>query len=217
MKHASSMSAMTTGKVAVVAAIATTGLAVTGVGVYASLNATASNGTPQAASSGTLKLEMAANGTGFGTAVSNLAPGDVINRHIQLTNSGTLEGSALTLGVTDAATTPSALSTDATKGLRAAVARCSVAWTASTGACGGVTTSLLASTAVSALRTTPSSVVAGALTAGEILHLQVKITLPDSAETTVNGVLPAGTIQGLTAQLTWNFNEVQRTATTTSS
>lgn len=115
-------------------------------------------------------------------------------------------GSALTLGVVDG--TPSALSTDAVKGLQVAVNSCSVAWTPATGACSGTTTPLLASTSVNTLRTTPGTLVAGTITAGQPLHLQVKITLPTSTETTVNGVLPAGTIQGLAAQLTWNFNEI---------
>jgi hypothetical protein len=41
--------------------------------------------------------------------------------------------------------------------------------------------------------------------------------LPDQTETSANGVLPTDTIQNKTTQLTWTFNQTQRTATTTDS
>ena len=43
------------------------------------------------------------------------------------------------------------------------------------------------------------------------------MTLPDQSETTTNGTLPAGTIQGLSASLTYTFAETQRDATTSNS
>jgi hypothetical protein len=64
---------------------------------------------------------------------------------------------------------------------------------------------------------TPATLVAGQLAKGTVLHLQISLTLPNQTETTVNGNLPANTIQGLSAALTWTFNEAQRTATTTHS
>ena len=54
------------------------------------------------------------------------------------------------------------------------------------------------------------------ITVGQVIYLRFTFLLPDQAETTVNGVLPSGTIQGLTANMTWTFDEVQRTATDTS-
>ena len=42
-------------------------------------------------------------------------------------------------------------------------------------------------------------------------------TLPDQNETTTNGTLPGGTIQGLSTTLTFTFSETQRAATTTES
>ena len=215
MKTSVAASAWTTGKLAAVAAVTGTGMLLTGAGVYAALNATANNPVAQAVDSGTLKLVMAANGAGFGSPIAGLAPGDVVNRHVQLTNSGTLPSEALTLGVVDA--TPTTLSTNATTGLQVAVSQCSVAWTAGTGACAGITTALIAATSVSALRTTPGTLIAGAIPAGTVIHLQLKVTLPNSAETTINGTPIAGTVQGLTSALTWNFSEVQRAAATTSS
>ena len=197
----------------VLAGLVAIALVLTGVGVYAVLTATANNATPQRATSGTLKLAMINNGVGFGTAISGLAPGDTVSRHVQLTNSGTLAGSNLTLAVVDA--TPTALSTNPTTGLQVAVARCSVPWVLATGTCSGSRTALL-STSVSALRAAPASVIPGVLAAGSINYLQVRVALPESTDLTVNGVLPAGTVQGLSAALTWTFRETQRTSTSTS-
>ena len=77
------------GRPLLAATVAATGLALTTTGVYAALNATAFNSTAQAAGSGTLRLTLADNGAGFVQAVGNLAPGDVVNRHVSLTNAGT--------------------------------------------------------------------------------------------------------------------------------
>ena len=196
-----------------VAGLVAVGLVLTGVGVYAVLTATANNPSPQRATSGTLKLTMINNGTGFGTAITGLAPGDAVSRHVQLTNSGTLAGSDLTLGVVDA--TPTELSTNPTAGLQVAVARCSVPWARTTGTCPGTRTALLSSS-VSALRTAPASLIPGVLAAGSVHYLQVQLTLPESTDSAVNGVLPVGTVQGLSAALTWTFRETQRTSTSTS-
>lgn len=198
-------------------AVAAAGLAITGGGVYAALNATASNATAQSATSGTLSLTMANNGTGFGQAISNLAPGDVVNRYVSLTQGAVLDGKDLTLGVADG--TPTLLTSNATKGLHATITQCSVAWTPGTGAgtCSGTTTVLLTSTALSTLTAGPVAVKTGSNAAGTVLNLQIAVALPDQAETVSNGALPAGTIQGLSSALTWTFGETQRTATTTGS
>ncbi|WP_427006419.1 TasA family protein [Pseudarthrobacter sp. H2] len=199
-------------------AVAATGLAITGAGVYAALSATAVNTTAESVTSGTLSLTMANNGTGFSQAVSNLAPGDVVNRYITLTQGAVLDGKDITLAVADA--TPTLLTTNAIKGLHATVTQCSVAWVPGTGAgtCSGTPTVLLPSTPLSTLATA-AAVKSGANAAGSVLNLQIALTLPDQAETTVNGVNsgPGVTIQGLTSALTWTFSETQRTATTTGS
>jgi len=191
-------------------------LAVTGVGVYAGLAANAVS-SAQTITSGTLKLTMADNGAGFSSTVSNMAPGDVVNRYVDLTNSGTLAGQTLTLAATDSGS--SLLSTDATKGLHVIVSQCSGTWAPTTGVCstgGGGTTTLLASTALSAM-SSAQTLVSGAIAISGVYHLQVQVTLPNQSETSTNGTLPGGTIQGLTATLTWTFDELQRTATTTNS
>lgn len=200
-------------------AVAAAGLAITGGGVYAALNANASNTTAQNATSGILSLTMTNTGTGFSQAVSNLAPGDTVNRYVNLTQGATMDGKALTLAVADAA--PTKLTTDATKGLHVTVTQCSGTWTTTgAGACtgtGATTTVLATNVALSSLTTAPSTLVAGTVTAGTSLNLQVSLTLPDQTETTTNGTVPGSTIQGLSSALTWTFGETQRTAATTGS
>lgn len=200
-------------------AVGAAGLAITGGGVYAALNATASNTTAQGASSGVLSLTMANNGTGFSQGVSNLAPGDVVNRYVTLTQGADLAGKDLTLTVADS--TPTLLTTDAAKGLRVTVTQCVGGdWTVTgAGSCtgAGATTSVLATNVpLKTLAATPSAL-AGSVAAGSTVKLQLALSLPDQTETTVNGTAPAGTIQGLSSALTWTFGETQRTASTTGS
>lgn len=199
-------------------ALGAAGLAITGGGVYAALNATAFNTTAQNASTGILSLTMANNGTGFSQAVSNLAPGDVVNRYVNLQQGADLEGKNLSLTVSDAS--PTLLTTDATKGLRVTVTQCVGGdWSATTGTCTGIgaTTSVLATDMpLSTIATTPKSL-ASSVAAGSTIKLQLALTLPNQDEITANGVRPAGTIQGLSSALTWTFSESQRTATTTGS
>jgi len=71
------------------ALVAVGGLILTAGGVYAGLNAVATNTTPQTVTSGTLKLTMANDGVGFSQNISDVAPGDVVNRFVDLTNGGT--------------------------------------------------------------------------------------------------------------------------------
>lgn len=221
------------GRTILAASFAASALAITGAGVYAGLTATAGNTTAQTVTSGTLSLTMANNGVGFGQAVSNMAPADVVNRYVDLTNGGNLAAQNLTLSVADGTATPTKLTTDATNGLRVTVNRCTNAtgvtgavWKPATGACEGINslgaaapgtvTALATAVPLATLRTTASTLVTGAVGTAPVL-LQMSLALPDQNETTVNGTAPAGTIQGLSAALTWTFSESQRTATTTTS
>ena len=196
-------------------AVGAGGLLLTTGGVYAALNATAFNTTAQAASSGTLRLVLSDNGSGFTTNVSNLAPGDVVNRYVTLTNSGTLDAAGVTLGVADSV--GSKLTNDATNGLRVTISSCPTAWTPTSGACTGTPSVLATAVPLATLKTTASTLSSATTAAGASTHLRLALTLPDQTETTINGVLPTGTVQGLSASLTWTFTETQRTATTTSS
>jgi spore coat-associated protein N len=202
-------------------AVGAAGLAITGGGVYAALNATATNTTAQSAASGLLSLTMGNNGAGFSQGVSNLAPGDVVNRYVTLTQGADLDGKDLTLKVTDGTATPTLLTTDATKGLRVTVKQCVGGdWTVTgvgAGTCTGTSTPALATNMpLSTLATTPAALTSS-VAAGTTVKLQLALSLPDQTETTVNGAAPTGTIQGLSAALTWTFSETQRTATTTGS
>jgi len=204
------------------AVVAVGGLLLTAGGVYAGLNAIATNTTPQTVTSGTLKLTMANNGAGFSQNISDMAPGDVVNRFVDLTNGGTLDAQNLTLTVADG--TPTKLTTDATNGLHVTVLACTTAaWvvnaltnTATCADIGGPTT-VVNNSALATVSATPASLVAGAVPQGSVYHYEISLTLPNQNETTTNGTLPVGTIQGLSASLTWTFNELQRSATTTNS
>lgn len=189
-------------------------LSLTGAGVYAGLNAEATG--TQAVTSGTLSLVVSTDaGAGFGQTFSNMAPGDVRNSFVRLTNGSSLAAQALTLGVTGSGS--SLLTTSATKGLTVSVTGCSVAWTVGDGSCSGTTTPLLTATPVATLSATPGSLVPGAVATSAQYHLKVSTALPDQNETTTNGATPVGTIQGLSTTLTFTFNELQRSAATTNS
>lgn len=196
-------------------ALGLTTLAITGAGVYAALTASASNTAPQSISSGTLSLTMTNSGNGFAQSITNIAPGDQVNRFVTLTQGSALDAQALTIAVADSTTTK--LTNNGTLGLQLLVTQCSVAWTTSTGVCSGTKTSLLTSTPLLTLTSTASTLVSGSMLKGSALYLEMEVVLPNQAENTVNGTTPAGTIQGLTSSLTWTFSESQRTATTTNS
>lgn len=185
-------------------------LALTGAGVYAGLQADATGA--QTVSSGTLKLVQTAAGTssGFGQTFSDLAPGDARSIYVDVTDTGTVAGQNLNLSVTGTGAT--LLTTHVTKGLHVTVQSCAVAWAA--GACLAPTT-VVSNVPVATLSSTPSSLVSGAVTKNSAYHYKVTTTLPDQNETTTNGTLPVGSIQNLTTDLTFTFNEAQRAATST--
>lgn len=201
------------------AAIVISVAAIAGQSVLASLNATAFNTTAQNINAGTLKLDLANNGNGFGTSIANVVPGDVVNRYVTLTNSGTLNGIGLTLKTAQTGT--SSLITDGispitTKALKLTVTSCSVAWNTTTGVCSGTPTEELASTVIGSL-TSATTLASSTLNSTAVRYLQMKIELPDQNETTVNGALPANTVQGGSVDVTYTFDLKQRLATTTNS
>lgn len=200
-------------------------LALTGSGVFASITAEATNATPKSVDSGTLKLEMTASGAALSTAITNMAPGDVENRFVALTNTGTLDGKNLGFAVTTG--TANVLSSNATsttpKGLSVSVSRCSGPYIAATGFCsaaiatpaaGGTETTMVAKSQVSTLGTRTNFGGPIDPAPGATYYLKLSVHL-DGTETVTNGVLPAGTMQGLNTSLTYTFSEDQRTATTT--
>lgn len=193
--------------------------AMMGQGVLSSLNATVSNVNPQNNNAGTMKLDLANSGSGFGSAINNLAPGDVVNRYVTLTNSGTLDGIGLSLKTAQSGT--SSLINDGTgsvttKALRLTITECDVAWNTSTGQCAGVTSTQVSTRTIGSL-TTAAPFSDGLIPSTDVRYLQVKIELPDQNETTVNGNLPGNTVQNGSVNITYTFDLAQRVAVTTNS
>ena len=142
-----------------------------------------------------------------------MAPGDTINRFIDVTNGGTLAGASWTLGLADSAATK--LTTDAVNGLQVVVKECTGLYVTVTGACSGTETTM-ATTTANALLSPIALTVAGAdLLPAAVAHMKFIISLPASSEVTTNGTLPGSTIQGLTSLLTWTITETQRAGTNT--
>jgi hypothetical protein len=210
-KHTQNESGTKRGRTVLAASFAVAGLAITGVGVFAGLNAVATG--TEAVNSGTLKLvQVGGTGSGgFGQTYANMAPGDAVNTYVDVTDNGTIAARNMVLGVVGTGAT--LLTTDATKGLQITVQSCAVAWVA--GNC--LTPTTVFNQPVATLSATPASVVAGAVTKNSAYHYKITTTLPDQAETTTNGTLPGGTIQNLSTTLTFPFDEAQRAATTTES
>ena len=206
-------------KVAIAGVAVLGGTALVSSSVFASLTATATNTSGGSVSTGTLSLTQAASGVagitgGFTTAITAMGPGDTVNRYINLTNGGTLDAINPTLQI--AATPSNALTTSASAGIQVIVKNCTVDWT-SAGVCSGTQTTALAATSASALSAAAAALTLPSTLAGAVSHLQIGISLPTGTENVLNGVLPGGTIQGLTTAITWTFNETERTGTTTNS
>src|ERR687883_1752311 len=136
-----------------VATIAILGAAASlaGLGTYANFTSSASQS--HSISSGTVTIALGATGAAtnrLNIGASGLAPGDTIQRSVDLTNSGSIDLASITLTTT--ATTSSNLDTDTTNGLQMVIDKCSVAWTEAgppyTYTCGGSTSSVIASRAV---------------------------------------------------------------------
>lgn len=190
-------------------------LVATGFGVFAQLSATATNA-PQEVNTGDLKLVMAADaatgGTsaGFATGINNMAPGDVANRFVSLTNTGSLDGlaSSLKLKVTD--TVGSLLSTDALHGLQLKVQECSVPWTAALSTAnptpfvgtptagalpsctgGSTSTALVTNLAAFTGNGAAQTLTVKSTAAGAVNHLLVSLSLPDQNEVSLNGGTPS--------------------------
>lgn len=205
-------------RLALIGAISASLMTVAGVGTFAGLNATAS--ASNSASAGTLSLTSTNKGVGFSQAVSNLAPGDTVNRYVTLTNGGSLSAKNFSLKITSAGT--STLITNGTspatnKAITVTVNSCTGTWTAATGVCSGTTNTEIAATPLSTFATAQSF--ANTLTMASLadLPLQIQIKLPDQDETTVDGVVPAVTVQGGSVDLDYLFFEAQRTVATTNS
>lgn len=181
---------------------------VAGLGTFGTFTSTTSASASVA--SGTVKIAVGAAGSAanrLSVAAAGLVPGDTVSRAVTLSNTG--DQALAGIGLTTAASTSSKLDTDATMGLQLSIDACSVPWTeaaATTGytyTCSGSQTAVLASRAV--VGSAPSLGSLNALTPGKSDNLVVKMTLPDAAD---------NTFQGLSSTITFAFSGTQRGATT---
>jgi spore coat-associated protein N len=172
---------------------------IAGLGTFATF--TSSTSASHTIVSGTLSLT--APVSRLGTGASPIAAGDTMQRAIDLSYSGTISFGSATL--TTSASSSSLLDTDATNGLQIAIDKCSQAWTESgppyTYTCGGSTSSVLASRALIGSAIALSNLT---LTAGSTDHLRVTVTLPSSAD---------NTLQNKSSTIDYTFNGVQRAGT----
>lgn len=194
-------------KAAIVITAAIGGVAMVSSNVFAALTATANNTTGGSVTTGTLKLILAPSSVsgitgGFTTAITAMGPGDTFNRYVDLSSTGTLDGATPTLQITTSDS--NTLVNNAVTGLQISIQACTVAWT-NTGTCSGTTSTALVSTPASTIKASAQSITLPSVLVGAVNYLKVSTVLPAGTENVINGTLPVGTVQGLTAALTWNF------------
>ena len=191
----------------VIASIAVLGAAasIAGLGTYATFTSTASQS--HTISTGTVTIALGATGAStnrLNIGATGVAPGDTIQRSVDLINSGSLDLSSITLTTT--ASPSSLLDTDGTNGLQMVIDKCSQAWTEAgppyTYTCGGTTSTVLASRAVIGSNLALSNL--SALTSGATDHLRVTLTLPSAAP---------NSFQNQSSTITYAFTGTQRAAT----
>jgi len=172
---------------------------IAGLGTFATF--TSSTSASNTIASGTLSLT--APFSRLGTGASPIAPGDTMQRAIDLSYSGSISFGSATL--TTSASPSSLLDTDATNGLQIAIDKCSVAWTESgppyTYTCGGSTSTVLASRALVGSNIALSNLT---LTASSTDHLRVTLTFPSGA---------GNTLQSQSSTVSYTFSGTQRAGT----
>jgi predicted ribosomally synthesized peptide with SipW-like signal peptide len=193
----------TTHKLLATVAVLGAAASIAGLGTYATWTSTTSEN--HTISSGTVTIALGAQGAAtnrLNVGASGLAPGDTVQRSVDLTNSGSIDLAGVTMTTT--ASPSSLLDTDATNGLQMVVDKCSVAWTEAgppyTYTCGGTTTTVLASRPVVGSNLSLSN----AMSSGATDHLRVTLTLPNTAD---------NSFQNKSSTITYAFTGTQRTAT----
>jgi predicted ribosomally synthesized peptide with SipW-like signal peptide len=177
-----------------------------GLGTFATF--TSSTSASNTVATGTVVIALGSTGAAtnrLNVNASDVAAGDTMQRSFDLTNSGSIDLSGITL--TTSASPSSLLDTDATDGLQMVIDSCSVDWTESGSApytytCGGTTATVLASRAVIGSALTLSNLTT--TTAGNTDHLRLTLTLPSGA---------GNTFQNLSSTITYAFTGTQRAGT----
>lgn len=198
----------------VVATGAASILLLTGFGSYGALETEVNNPTAQEVSAGTLILELTDNGEGFTDNLSELAPGDTVNRFVNITNSGTLDGDTLELEVTSSGDSNLIDDGTDTEAVTLAVTSCTVAFDPNDGNCTGDDETLQSAITLGEFDT-GITLGSGNFTVSDTKFLKMSLSLPDQNETTTNGNFPTETVQGKSVDVTYTFAVAQRTATTT--
>ena len=182
------------------------GGAIAGLGTFATF--TSSTNASQQVASGTVTVGLGATGAATNrltVAATGLAPGDTVQRSVDLANQGLVDLASVSLTTT--ASPSSLLDTDATNGLQMVVDRCSAPWTeagtspAFTYSCSGTTSTVAASRPVVGANVALSNL--AATTHGATDHLRVTLTLPTSA---------GNTFQNQTSTVAYSFTGTQRAA-----
>lgn len=194
-------------KLVVSFAVVGTAASISSLGTFASFTSTTS-ATGQSNSTGTVIVALGTAGTSanrLSVGATNIVPGDTIQRAFNVTNTGTVDFSSITLTTT--APTSSLLNTDVTNGLQYSLDRCTVPWTelavgsGFTYTCLGTTTSVLTNQPVIS---SDVSIGSSALTVAGVDRYRVTLTLPAAA---------GNTFQGLTSVIDYTFTATQRNAT----
>jgi spore coat-associated protein N len=194
-------------KLLVSLAVISAAASIAGLGTFATF--TSSTSASQSVSSGTVTIALGATGASTNrltVGASNIAPGDTIQRSVDLIDSGSIDLASITL--TTNATSSSLLDTDATNGLQMVIDRCSNAWTeggtapAYTYTCSGATSTVLASRAIIGTNLALSNL--SALTNGVTDHLRVTLSFPSAAP---------NSFQNQSSTVQYTFTGTQRAGT----
>ena len=196
-------------KVLVLTAGAIGGLGITSSFVYGSLGLVTNAGSDQVISEGTLSLSQSPSKlTGAPRQdtilpVKPLTPGDTENRYIDLKNNGTLKGSEVVLSII--ANPSNALTTDKEDGLQVSINQCSINWNFS-GACFGTETKVLKEVSAVTL-SEPVPLTLSSLKTGSVSHLKISDKLPADSDHSENGVVRKDSMEGLSTNIVWKFQE----------
>jgi len=194
------------GSIGAFVVLAIVAAAAASAGAFGTFTSTVSDS--HSVTAGTVVIALGTHGAAnrLNVDATDVAPGDTIERVVDLSNTGSLDLASVDLTTT--ATVSSLLDTDATNGLQMQIDNCDQAWTeagtspAYTYTCSGTTSSVLASQAVIGANLTLNNLTA--LTSGDTDHLLLTLTLPASAD---------NTFQNESSTIDYSFTGTQRTAT----
>lgn len=193
----------TSGKILVSVALVGTAAAVAGLGTYGAFTDSTTT-VDQAVTAGTVAIDLTGAGT-LSVPVSNLLPGDSVEKFATLGNTGNSDFNTVTLTTAlGSGAASNVLTSDATNGLQVTIETCSNAWTAVANGpdtCLG-SKSVLAESAI--LGTGRALTNLASVTAGGTDHLKITTSLPSTA---------GNSFQGLATTVGFTFDATQRTGT----